>query len=563
MAGGTITETAGGSITTTVKNDYDVYGERVNLNAGKKVSLHGEENGVVLNNKPKDPPPGKATVIKAYFAKKVQQDVVTKTENYTIVKGDTQKSIVAAHKGVKLKDIPKKPVPGKTVALKYYEKKYVLDRIKSAILGSKVFLVAETAGLKDATLTFEVLGSNNTTFVSPDQTVTILQDGAEKTDITAKVGEYATKTEFDKADSIFANRAVAEVELKPKEADTAKDWAKKINDSKEKKAYLHLTVKAQSDLDVQYNNEDDKVTQPTKDKGIYLNKSDLWFILKTCFCNRELDKDDLMLMGISEAKAKDYLDGFNEAIKTYQINTCLRILHFVAQVKVESGSFTLTKEIWGPTAVQKKYEGRTDLGNTEKGDGYRFLGRGLIQITGRTNYTAYGNYKGQNFTTEPNNEKLENAPYSIDSAAWYWHVHLSPTDLNVDADNDDPMYCTYRINGGFTHYRDREGYAKSIIKTIGTCVSTDLSKKGTYKLSTSKCNNYKDAVYKWANLLHDEHDANSSEETSKTAYQRYITLTQDSMAKVNAKLAHKPPLPLTKSEKSLKSKVDIATERSR
>lgn len=556
MAGGTITETAGGAITTTVKNDYDVYGENLNLNAGQKITMQGEDNGVILNNKPKDPPPGKAMVLRAYFAQKIKKDIVTKTENYTIVNGDTQKSIAAAHAGTKLKDIPRKPVPGKTVALKYYDQKFVLERIKSGILGAKLYLVAETAGLKDATVTFEVLGSNNTTFVSPDQAASILQDGSEKTDITAKVGEYTSKTEFDKPDTFFADKAVAEVELKPKDAEAGKDWSKKINDSKEKKAYLHLTVKADSQQEVQYNNEDAKITQTTKDKGIYLNKADLWFIVKTCFCGRQLDKDDLILMGIAETQATQYLDGINQTFKNYSINTCLRILHFVAQIRVESLNLTTNKEF----ASGAEYQGR--LGNTHPGDGVRFKGRGFIQITGRDNYAAYGNYKGEDFTTEPNNEKLENSPYCVDSAGWYWHLHLSPTDLNVDADSDDAIYCTYRINGGFNGYREREKNAKNIIKAIGSCVNADLSKKGTYTLATSKCYNLKDAVYKWAKLLYEEHDGISTGETSKQAYQRFVTLAQPDIDKINAKLAHKPPKALTKAEKNLQERYQTATARS-
>jgi len=103
-------------------------------------------------------------------------------------------------------------------------------------------------------------------------------------------------------------------------------------------------------------------------------------------------------------------------MKEYNINTCKRKLHFLAQIRVESGEFAYLKEIADGSA----YEGRKDLGNTRPGDGKRFKGRGLIQITGRKNYTAYGSYKGINFTEGSNNTKLEKKQYAVDSAGWYW-----------------------------------------------------------------------------------------------------------------------------------------------
>lgn len=559
MAGGNITEIAGGSMTTTVNNDYDVYSDTLHLNSGTRVSLHGEESGVTFGNKPKDPPAGKATVNKAYFARKVEKKALSKQENYTVVKGDTQASIAKA-KLVEKAGVPKNPVPGKVIVLKYYEKKFTLERTASGIIGSKVYLVAETGNLEGEIITFQVLGSNNTTFVKPDEAAGLVSDGSEKSEFIAKVGEFTSKNEFDNPGSFFKNKAVVEIELKPKEDTTKADWSKKINDSKEKCAYVHLTVKAESDKEVQYSSEDPAVKTPSTDKGIYLTKADLWFTIKTCFCNRALLKDDLILMGISAAKAADFLAGINEAIKNYEINSCMRIAHFVAQIKHESINFTATQEGWGPTTTQLGYEGRADLGNTEKGDGEKFMGRGLIQITGRGNYTSYGTYKSQNFTTGENNLRMAESPYSVDSAGWYWKEHLSNTNLNDSADLDDLIYVTYRINGGFNGYRDREKNLKNILNSIGSCANTELSEKGTYKLSTSKCNNGKDGVWKFANLQYDENDLNSGDETSSVAYTRYITLANADLTALKAKKT------LTKAQIStkatLESRIATATERS-
>ena len=93
--------------------------------------------------------------------------------------------------------------------------------------------------------------------------------------------------------------------------------------------------------------------------------------------------------------------------------------------------------------------------------------------------------------------------------------------LNNYADNDDLIYCTYRINGGFNGYRRRETKVTDALTAIKSCRNTDLSMKGTYTLATNTCNNMSDAVYKWANLIHGE-GINADE-----YYQRYLELTDD------------------------------------
>ncbi len=126
--------------------------------------------------------------------------------------------------------------------------------------------------------------------------------------------------------------------------------------------------------------------------------------------------------------------------------------------------------------------------------------------------------KGEDFTTGTANEKLEQMGYAVDSAGWYWSEYLS-VDLNTFADKDDLIYCSYRVNGGFNGYDEREKKVKAALKAIILCSTTDLSQKGTYKLETSAAYGAHNAVFKWATL---EHGAGRN---AKPNYARYLTLT--------------------------------------
>lgn len=79
-------------------------------------------------------------------------------------------------------------------------------------------------------------------------------------------------------------------------------------------------------------------------------------------------------------------------------NQCAYIL---ATAWHETGRYKYMREIWGPTPAQARYEGRNDLGNTVKGDGKKFLGRGFVQITGRRNYTDWSRRLGLDLVKEP------------------------------------------------------------------------------------------------------------------------------------------------------------------
>ena len=155
------------------------------------------------------------------------------------------------------------------------------------------------------------------------------------------------------------------------------------------------------------------------------------------------------IMPNARRQAGVFVSALNAAMAHRQINTPKRQAAFLAQVGHESGQLRYVREIWGPTPAQAKYEGRADLGNTQPGDGPKYRGRGLIQITGRANYAACGEELGLDLITQP--ELLELPQYAAMSAGWFWKQN----GLNDLADRDQFNTITRRINGGLNGLQDR------------------------------------------------------------------------------------------------------------
>ncbi|WP_338571471.1 glycoside hydrolase family 19 protein [Pseudomonas canadensis] len=157
----------------------------------------------------------------------------------------------------------------------------------------------------------------------------------------------------------------------------------------------------------------------------------------------------LQILPSAGRQAGVFVPVLNTAMAKYGIVTRLRIAAFIAQVGHESGQLRWVREIWGPTAQQAGYEGRADLGNKVKGDGSKYRGRGLIQITGRANYAACGEALGLDLIGKP--ELLELPQHAAMSAAWFW----STKGLNTLADKGEFVKITRRINGGINGLEDR------------------------------------------------------------------------------------------------------------
>jgi putative chitinase len=138
----------------------------------------------------------------------------------------------------------------------------------------------------------------------------------------------------------------------------------------------------------------------------------------------------------------------NKYMPKYEVNNYLRICHFLAQAAHEAASFRTLEEYASGAA----YEGRRDLGNTQRGDGVRYKGRGIFQLTGRANYRDIGKKIGMDLENNP--ELAESPEVSVLTALEYWKSR----NLNKWADEDNVERITRLINGGLNGFEDRKKY---------------------------------------------------------------------------------------------------------
>lgn len=204
---------------------------------------------------------------------------------------------------------------------------------------------------------------------------------------------------------------------------------------------------------------------------------------------------------LKKENVKKHIEGINDAIEDNNINTCLRASNFLAQILHESGGLRLTKE-----------------GGVSESDYGGFIGRGLIQITGESNYKKYQDFSGEDVTSNlENKKKLENSPHAGKSAGWFWDV----SNLNPLADKNDFIMITRTINGGFNGYDGRLKYLKGALKSI--------CKKETEILgfSSSKAYNDKRASFAWG-LWHDpginKNGCTKDKNKAIEGYQRFLDI---------------------------------------
>lgn len=204
---------------------------------------------------------------------------------------------------------------------------------------------------------------------------------------------------------------------------------------------------------------------------------------------------------------------FLKVFNKYAINTPLRVAHFLGQLHEETGGFVkfhenlnytpegliktfgtnqisvLQAQKYGRTKTQKANQeaianivyggawGKKNLGNTQVGDGWKFRGRGLIQLTGRALYQKYKDFSGLDVITNP--DLVGQFAIALDVAGWYWS---NVSKLNPLADANNITSITKKINGGLTNFEERK---KQVSFYRSFDVLGDLKKKVQKKLNNN------------------------------------------------------------------------------
>jgi predicted chitinase len=201
----------------------------------------------------------------------------------------------------------------------------------------------------------------------------------------------------------------------------------------------------------------------------------------------QITKDVLTDLGVSSANADEHLGPLNDGMSRYGINTLLRIAHFLAQVVHESAHLKAVSENLNYSAdgllkvfprhfktraeadryarkpekiANRVYANRMGNGNEASGDGYRYRGRGLIQLTGKNNYRAFSRWVGHDCVADP--DQVASA-YAALSGIFYWDAN----GLNALADTDNLVAMTRRINGGLNGFADRRALLQKAKRSLG------------------------------------------------------------------------------------------------
>ena len=193
-----------------------------------------------------------------------------------------------------------------------------------------------------------------------------------------------------------------------------------------------------------------------------------------------------MVTGITHAD--HWIEAFDQLLPDYEINTPKRVAAFIAQCAHESGNFRFLKENLNYKAeslmktfpkyfsdrdtanayakqpikiANRVYANRMGNGDEASGDGYRYCGRGLIQLTGKTNYDWFA--ASLEISATEASEYLETFEGAAQSACWFWESN----NLNVEADAGDIKKMTKKINGGYIGLDDRIKHYEHALHILG------------------------------------------------------------------------------------------------
>lgn len=204
-----------------------------------------------------------------------------------------------------------------------------------------------------------------------------------------------------------------------------------------------------------------------------------------CACDRDITIDEIekIVIGMKTESLKPYLQELNTGFKRFGIRTCRAKAHFLAQILHESGYFKFTREI-----------------NGEKAFYHPWFGRGLIQVTLKSNYQDYGSYIGEDvISSDTARDKLTKLPHSLLSAFWFYEVSKK---LGVFSHEDDFIKITTVINGGLNGYNDRLSIFNKAVKALGAEHLNKKNKNGFFLFGDSAISQSKIYSFAWG-MWHD------------------------------------------------------------
>jgi predicted chitinase len=246
-----------------------------------------------------------------------------------------------------------------------------------------------------------------------------------------------------------------------------------------------------------------------------------------CACDRDITLAELsnIYPHQKESLIGKFLPHINEACKSHQITSCIRKSHFLAQVGHESGRLRFTAEI-----LQKGVK------ESDVYDGYK--GRGLIQLTYKKNYAAYGEAAKEDFLGS-NRTKLETEKWASDSAGWFW-TSGSARDLNELADKNDLLAISAYINGAFNGFEDRREIFALAHKSLGAeaCKNTAIKTSVFLPFEKSAVFNSRDLSFAWGcwnDPTSKKEGVKKNEEQKKAGYNRFLILDEQTPAKKRRK----------------------------
>jgi putative chitinase len=196
-----------------------------------------------------------------------------------------------------------------------------------------------------------------------------------------------------------------------------------------------------------------------------------------------MNSEQLTKLGIGE----EWLEPLNDTFEKYQINTPKRQACFIGQTMHESGGYKFLRENLNYSAkalmntwpsrfpdmdTAEKYERNPEkiankvyggrMGNTEEGDGAKYIGRGLIQLTGKENYKNCSDGIGVDLVANP--DLLSDPQYAALSAGWFWNKR----NLNASSDLMDIVGMTKKINGGVIGLEDRKAKINKVLDILNS-----------------------------------------------------------------------------------------------